>query len=196
MFIEVPEQAESDESVADWYDKQRTAWGYLPNYAPAFATRPDIAHAWNALNTTIREGMQRRRFELATISAARALRSTYCTAAHSKFLRDIVGDEGSMRATTDGSGGAGLDAADHAVMDFAAHVVTDAASISAADVQRLRESGLNDRDIADVVFAAAARAFFATVLDALGVEADPQLADTFDPQLRDRMIVGRPFATP
>ena len=70
----------------------------------------------------------------------------------------------------------------------------NASSITADDVQRLRDVGLSDGDVADVVFAAAARAFFATVLDALGVQADAQLAGTFDPALRGQLTVGRPFA--
>jgi len=37
--------------------------------------------------------MDRRRFELATIAASRALSCTYCLAAHSKFLRDVVDDD-------------------------------------------------------------------------------------------------------
>jgi uncharacterized peroxidase-related enzyme len=195
MFINAPEQAEFADGVADWYEKQRAVWGYLPNYAPAFATRPDVAEAWSQLNLTVRGGMERRRFELATIAAARALGSTYCTAAHSKFMRDVCDDEATMRATAGSAGEDCLDAADREVMRFAALVVRNAASITGDDVQRLRDVGLADRDIADVVFAAAARAFFATVLDALGVQADVQLADTFEPGLRQQMAVGRPFAS-
>jgi hypothetical protein len=44
---------------------------------PGPSTRPDVAQVWNLLNATIRDGMDRRRFELATIAAARVLRSTY-----------------------------------------------------------------------------------------------------------------------
>lgn len=40
-----------------------------------------------------------------------------------------------------------------------AEVATDAASIEAEDVDRLRDAGLSDADIADVVFAASARCF-------------------------------------
>jgi uncharacterized peroxidase-related enzyme len=194
MFIDTPDESTVDEDVADWYEKQRAAWGYLPNYAPAFATRPDVAEAWNTLNNAVRGHMERRRFELATIAAARALRSTYCMAAHSKFLRDICGDEPTMRAVAADLGGTNIDPADRAVMDFAAHVALDAASISAADVQDLRDHGLGDPEIVDVALAAAARAFFTKFLDALGVQADAQLGDTFDPEVRRQVTVGRPIA--
>ncbi|HSB85469.1 MAG TPA: peroxidase-related enzyme [Ilumatobacteraceae bacterium] len=194
MFIQAPEESAVDDAVADWYDKQREAWGYLPNYAAAFATRPDVARAWNTLNTAVRGNMERRRFELATIAAARAYGSTYCMAAHCKFLRDECGDEPTMRAVAADPSGANLDATDRAVMDFATHVARDASSITAGDLQQLRDHGLSDPEIVDVVFAAAVRAFFTKVLDALGVQADVQLGETFDPEVRRQVTVGRPIA--
>jgi uncharacterized peroxidase-related enzyme len=193
MFIGAPDESTVEGDVAEWYRRQRDAWGYLPNYAAAFATRPDVAEAWNTLNNAIRRPMERRRYELATIAAARAYRSTYCMAAHSKFLRDECGDESTMRAVADPSG-ANLDAIDRAVVDFATQVAQDASAITADDVQRLRDNGLEEPEIVDVVLAAAARAFFTKVLDALGVQADAQLGETFDPELRDRFTVGRPIA--
>ena len=85
MFITPVSEDEAEGDLAQYYRSQRASWGFLPNYAAAFSTRPDVAQAWNALNSAIRDGMDRRRFEISTIAAARALRSTYCTAAHSKF---------------------------------------------------------------------------------------------------------------
>jgi len=194
MFIAGVEETAAEGDLARWYEQQRKMWGYLPNYAPVFATRPEVAHAWAQLNSTVRDGMDRRRYELATVAAARALASTYCLAAHSKFLRDVCSDGATMRAVAADPTGASLDPQDRAVVGFATKVATDPSSITAGEVAELRELGLSDADIADVIFAVAARCFFATVLDAAGVEADPQLGETFDPDVRDRLIVGRPFA--
>src|SRR5688572_23399504 len=174
MFIGAPDEATVEGDVAEWYRRQRDAWGYLPNYAPAFATRPQVAEAWSNLNNAIRRPMDRRRFELVTVAAARAYRSTYCMAAHCKFLRDDCDDEPTMRAVADPSG-TDLDATDRAVVGFATQVAQDASSITADDVQQLRDQGLDDAAIVDVALAAAARGFFTKVLDALGVQADPQL---------------------
>lgn len=191
MFIATVPESEATGELADYYAQQRAAWGFLPNYAAAFATRPDVAEAWNQLNKAVREGMDRRRFEIATIAAARALRSTYCTAAHSKFLRDVCGDESTMEAIATDPSGATLDAVDRAVYVFAGKVARDAAAIDEADVDQLRAAGLSDADIADVVYAAAARSFFTRVLDGLGTQLDVQTAETFTPDLRAAMTVGR-----
>ena len=194
MFIDhVPEDAASG-ALADYYAQQRKAWGFLPNYAGAFSSRPDVAFAWNALNGAIRDGMDRRRFEIATIAAARALRSTYCTAAHSAFLRDVCSDEEGMRAIAEQPDGAGLAAADRAVFEFATKVARDAASVEQGDVDALRETGLTDADVADIVFAVAARSFFTRVLDGLGAQLDQETAGTFPADVLQSMLVGRPAA--
>lgn len=191
MFIDPVSEDAATGPLADYYRQQRSSWGFLPNYAAAFSTRPDVAEAWTALNLTIRNRMDRRRFEIATIAAARALRSTYCTAAHSKFLRDVCSDEATMRAIAAEPTGATLVPQDRAVYSFAAKVATDAAAVEQSDIDRLREVGLSDADIADVVFAAAARSFFTRVLDALGAQLDAQTAAEFPTELLGSMTVGR-----
>lgn len=196
MFIEtVPEGAAVGE-VADYYEQQRAVWGFLPDYAGAFSPRPDVAQAWNTLNAAIRSGMDRRRYELATIAAARAARSTYCTAAHSKFLRDVCDDEATLWTLAEDPSGASLPEPDRSVYAFATKVATDAAAVEEADVDALRAVGLADADIADVVYAVAARAFFTRALDALGARLDPATAASFPAALLDGMVVGRPVGTP
>jgi hypothetical protein len=61
------------------------------------------------------------------------------------------------------------------------------------DIERLRALGFTEAEIVDVVLAAAARCFFSTVLDGLGVEPDAKYAG-LDPELRDTLTVGRPIA--
>jgi uncharacterized peroxidase-related enzyme len=194
VFVEAVAEDAAEGDLAAYYAQQRAAWGFLPNYAFAFSTRPDVAQAWNTLNKAVRDGMDRRRFELATIAAARALRSTYCTAAHSMFLRDVCQDQRSVDVIAKDPSGGELAPEDRAVYEFAAKVAVDAAAIEQGDIDALRAAGLSDADIADVVFAAAARSFFTRVLDGLGAQLDRQTAAAFAPELLESMVVGRPVA--
>jgi len=191
MFIETVPEESAEGTLADYYEQQRAAWGFLPNYAAAFSTRPEVAVAWGALNNAVRNGMDRRRFEIATIGAARALRSTYCMAAHSAFLRDVCGDEPTMVTIAEDPSGAALSDQDRAVYEFAGRVAQDAAAVGQSDVDRLRDLGLSEGDIADVVFAAAARCFFTRVLDGLGAQLDAETASTFAPEILASMVLGR-----
>jgi alkylhydroperoxidase family enzyme len=88
---------------------------------------------------------------------------------------------------------AGLDGVDVAVMDLAERVADDATSIGDADLQRLRDLGLSETEITDVVLAAAARCFFSKTLDALGVRADAKYGD-LEPELLEALVVGRSIA--
>jgi len=87
-----------------------------------------------------------------------------------------------------------LDAVDLAVMDLAERVVVDATSITQDDLQRLRDLGLADAEIMDVVLAAAARCFFSKTLDALCVQADAEFQE-LAPELKEAFVVGRPIAS-
>jgi uncharacterized peroxidase-related enzyme len=161
------------------------------NFERAFAERPQVYAAWVQLNTAIKEGMDLRRYELATLAAARRLHSSYCCLAHGSVLIDRF-DEPVGEIARDHRA-AGLDAVDVAVMDLAEKVVDDATSIGDDDLAPLRELGLSDSDIMDVVLAAAARCFFSKTLDALGVQADAKYRDLPD-ELLDALVVGRPIA--
>jgi alkylhydroperoxidase family enzyme len=161
------------------------------NMERAFEPRPEVFAAWQQLNGAIKEGMDLRRYELATLAAARRLRSSYCSLMHGKMLRDQFSEPVAEIARDRRS--APLGAVDVAVMDLAERVVDDATSIDDSDLQSLRDLGLSDEEIMDVVLAAAVRCFFSNTLDALGVLPDASLAE-LEPELLEVLVVGRPIA--
>jgi alkylhydroperoxidase family enzyme len=160
------------------------------NYERAFAERLEVYGAWQELNGAIKAGMDLRRYELATLAAAQRLHSSYCSLAHGKVLLDRFGEP--VREIVLDRRAAGLDEVDVAVMDLAEKVVDDATAIGEADLQPLRDLGLADVDIVDVVLAAAARCFFSKTLDALGVLPDASYKDV-EPASREVLVVGRPI---
>jgi alkylhydroperoxidase family enzyme len=159
------------------------------NMEKVFALRPDVLRAWQGLNESIKATADLRRHELATLAAARRLRSSYCCLAHGKVLAEQFYDYETVPRLP-----AGLDDADRAVMALAGKVVDDATSITQADVDELRGHGLTDAEIVDVVLAAAARCFFSKTLDALGAQPDAAYAE-LPAAMRDALTVGRPIAT-
>jgi uncharacterized peroxidase-related enzyme len=162
--------------------------GDEPNLQRAFALRPDVFRAWQQLNGAIKESADLRRYELATLAAARRLRSSYCCLAHGKVLAEQFYDYETVPRLPDG-----LDDADRAIMAFAEKVVVDATAVTQADVDELRAHGLSDAEIVDVVLAATARCFFSKTLDALGVQPDAAYSD-LPPSFVEASTVGRPIA--
>jgi uncharacterized peroxidase-related enzyme len=163
------------------------------NVDRAFALRPEVYEAWRGLVTSVNGNMDLHTYELATLAAARRLRSSYCSLAHGSRLAEEVFDWGTVRDIAGGNAAA-LDERDVAVMRFAEQVVADATSITEAHVDRLRAVGLSDAEIFDVAATAAVRCFFSKLLDALGAEPDAKYAE-LDPAIRDVLVVGRPIAS-
>ncbi len=161
------------------------------NYERAFAARPEVYAAWLQLLGAIKAPMDLRRYELATLAAARRLRSSYCSLAHGSVLLDQY-NEPVVEIVRDPRA-AGLDDVDIAVMDLAERVVDDAAAIDEADLRPLRELGLSEEEIMDVVLAASVRCFWSKALDALGVLPDASYRD-LPAEVRDALVVGRPIA--
>ena len=188
-----PEEASGE--VKAMYDKDLAAQGYVANYTRAFSTRPDVLQGWLALKDAITSGMDPRLYELATVAAATAIRSSYCSLVHGNILaaghypaETVAGIAG------EGDGAAGaLDPADAAVVRFARKVAKEADQITPEDVGELRGLGLSDADVFNVILAAAARCFFSKVLDATGTQPDAALHDLPD-QLRAALTVGRDIA--
>lgn len=192
-FIEGISDEEAEGRVAEIYEADRASLGYVPNYTRVFSHRPAVYEAWQQLREAIRKELDPRRYELATLAAARRLRSSYCSLAHGKVLADEFFPSETVRAAAIDHRSAGLEPVDVAVMDLADKVAGDANSVSQADIDRLRNLGLSDADIVDVVTAAAARCFFSKAVEALGAEPDSAFAE-LEPELREALTVGRPIA--
>lgn len=188
----VPEDA-AEGAVAEMYATDRETFGELPNFARAFSLRPDVYAAWRGLNGAIKSNMDLRRYELATLAAARQLRSSYCMLAHGSVLMSKFMEADAVRTLAEDYSTADLDPVDLAVMELADTVARDATSVTESDINRLRDLGLADDEIMDVVLAAAARCFFSKALDGLGVEPDAKYAG-LEPELRDALAIGRPIA--
>jgi uncharacterized peroxidase-related enzyme len=192
-FISTVPVSEAAGEVRAIYEKNQARIGYVPNYAKAFSLRPPVWAAWETLLTSIRANLDPRRYELVTVAAARAIACSYCALAHGQILRDRFYPAPELAAIVDDPAGR-LAPADAALVAFAEQVARDASRVTAADVQRLRDHGLSDAEIFDVVAAVAARCFFSKVLDGVGTEPDPAYAQLED-ELRWRLTVGRPIAT-
>jgi len=175
MFIEPIE----DEAFAA---TDRETFGFTPNFTRLFVRRPAAYAAWRQLNGAIKETMDLRRYELATVAAAGELRSSYCSLAHGKVLYDRFGF----------TPGDPVSDEERAVQELARKVAADATSVTQEDIDRLRGFGLTEEEVFDVVLAAAARSFFSKTLDALGVAPDAAYRE-LPAEVREPLTVGRPI---
>ena len=194
-FIDTIPEDQASGVLAKLYAEQRADDGYVWNNTRAFSHRPEVLSGWNEFLSGISANMDPRRYELATLAAARRLRSSYCMLAHgSVMLAKDLAEPDELRAIAADHRSAGLDPAEVAVMDLADKVVADATSVTQEDIDTLREAGLSDPEIFDVALAAAARCFMSKVIDAVGALPDHAYEERLDPALREALTVGRPIA--
>jgi uncharacterized peroxidase-related enzyme len=191
-FINTTPPSEAKGDVREMYERQQSAWGYVPNYAKVFCHRPEVMARWGRLLAEIRRPMSDRQFELVTFAAAIELRNTACALAHGKKLLTFFSSE-EVCAMAVGKFSASVSDAEQAAMHFARKVAEDASRITSGDVDLLKKHGYTDAEVFDIVAVAAGRAFFTKILDALGVESDTSFMK-LDKSFRDPLTVGRPIA--
>jgi uncharacterized peroxidase-related enzyme len=192
-FIRTIAPSDAEGPVREMYRETRERFGFVPNWAQAFSLRPGVRDGWAALLKSIQSNLPVRSYELATLAAARAIRSSYCSLAHGSVLADKVFDAATVTAIATNAPGGPLEPRERAMMAFAEKVALSADRITAADVDLLRSHGYRDEQIFDIAATAAARCFFSKLLDALGIEPDSAFHD-LDPGLRQALTVGRPVA--
>ena len=192
-FIRTIPPAAAEGPVREMYGRVQPGFGYVPNWAQAFSLRPGVLDGWVALLKSIQGNLPVRSYELATLAAARALRSSYCALAHGSVLADKVFDPATVARIATGAAESPLEPAERAMMAFAEKIARNADQIASADIEGLRAHGYRDEEIFDLAAAAAARCFFSKLLDALGVQPDSRFND-LDPTLRQALTVGRPVA--
>ncbi len=192
-FIETIGPQDAQGAVAEMYQHQQSDWGYVPNYAKVFCHRPEVMARWGQLLAEIKRPTDRRRFELATFAAAHELGNTACSLAHGRVLREFF-SEAEIIAIAAGRCDGVLDEAEQAILRFARQVARDASGVTGEQVDELRRLGFSDAEVFDIAAAAAGRAFFTKMLDALGVQSDAPFG-ALEEAFRGPLTVGRPIDT-
>lgn len=190
-FIETVSPREAEGEVREMYERQQSRYGYVPNYARVFSHRPQVMQLWGDLLHGIRRNMDKRRFELVTVAAALAVRSTYCSLAHGTALTEFYSAD-EIREIVGQADGAPLTEAERVMMKFARKVAIDAARVTAGDAELLKSHGFTDAEIFDIAATATARTFFAQLCEGLGAAADAPYLDV-EARLRKVLTVGRPI---
>jgi uncharacterized peroxidase-related enzyme len=191
-FIETVAADRAEGNLLELYQNDLKTKGYVANHTSAFSLRPEVYQAWQNLLGSIRSHMRLRRFELITFAAAQALECTYCMLAHGSVLRKNFFGPDELTAIARDFRTSGLPAEEIALMEFARKVTLKPNQMTQGDFDLLRENGLSDEEILDVVLTVTARCFMSKTLDALGAEPDAAYME-LEPALREALVVGRPF---
>src|SRR6266542_1901380 len=98
-FLHTIPPADAAGPVREMYEQAQSRFGYVPNWTQAFSLRPEMLNGWAALLRSVQSNLTVRDYELATLAAARALRSSYCALAHGSVLANKGFDGGTVAAS-------------------------------------------------------------------------------------------------
>lgn len=190
MFIKTIGPGEATGELASLYNAELKSMGHVMQATECWSARPDIIVPVERLLHQIRDGFSLGllNFRLITFVAAQHVPSSYCSHVYFRALSGMIGREKAL-AVKRNYRTAGLDKQTVEMLAYAEQITRDASRITEADIQRLRNVGFTDLNIADIALAASFRSFMSRYFDAVGARAEPDFLDN-DPVIRAELAVG------
>jgi uncharacterized peroxidase-related enzyme len=179
--IRIIEDAEATGETAAAYDFWRAGSGrqQVPGIIKCFGARPDFLQQVVQFSNTIHfsEGhLSRRHKEMIASYVSYLNRCPYWLDSHAYFLRVQGASDQCVQAILEGKlDEAGLTPAERSLMEYVELVTRAAYRSTAEDVQKLRDAGWKEEQIAEAVYITALFAFFNRVADAFGIPAQDYL---------------------
>ena len=194
MYLETIPEDQATGKVAEIYAGQKARMGFVMAASKCFTTRPDLLPVYNDFIDQVRAGfsLTPRDWRLITLIAAKHVPSTYCSYVYGKQLVDDFRSKEAVVAVHRDFRNAGLSQRDVEMLAYAEKVAINASTVTEADIERLREVGFADRQIADIALCAAFRCFVARYFDAVGAEPEAAFIDD-DKDFRTAMTVGKSY---
>jgi uncharacterized peroxidase-related enzyme len=176
------------------YDEDLADDGYVWNVSRLWGHQPDtMTGLFELMSQAFRpSGLSFRQRGILVTAAASALGDSYCSLAWGGKLGK-ASDAAIAAGVLNGSD-AGLTDQEKAMAAWARKVATNPNATTSADVQALRDAGLDDGQIFAITAFVAFRLAFSTINDSLGAQPDAELAQSLPPEVREAVTYGRPVA--
>ena len=177
------------------YDDDLRDDGYVANVSRLWAHQPDtVSGLFDLMSRAFRpSGLSFRQRGILVTAASSTLGDSYCSLAWGGKL----GQASSATLAAGVLNGSDTELTDQekATAAWARKVAKDPNGTTPADIQALRDAGLDDEQIFAITAFVALRLAFSTVNDALGAQPDAQLAQLLPEEVRQAVTFGRPAAT-
>ena len=189
MFLREPPETDAIRAA---HGAERASEGYVSNHTRLWSWRIDLDEEFRRLRSGILSSstLTEREFAVLVTSTASELGDSYCSLAWGPRLASLTDEETATRVLGGGSS-EGLLEREAALGEWARQIVRDPNSTTERDVQRLRETGLGEREIFEATAFVAFRLAFSTVNDALGAVPDDELTEAAPEAVRAAVTFGR-----
>jgi uncharacterized peroxidase-related enzyme len=176
------------------YDEDIADGGYVWNVSRLWAHQPGtVQQLFGLMSEAFKpSGLSFRQRGILVTAAASALGDSYCSLAWGGKLSQ-ASDPAVAVGVLNGTD-AELTDQEKAIAGWARQVARDPNATTPADVQALRDTGLDDGQIFAITAFVALRLAFSTINDSLGAQPDAQLAQSLPPDVCEAVTYGRPVA--
>ena len=175
-YIRQIEPEDADAELAEFYDRVVELAGAVPNIVKLSSLKPAAAKAAQDLYQSVLyhdSGLTMADKETVAVVVSVINRCVYCYEHHGASLTELTGDEELTRAIITDHAGVALPGRTRALVDLAVKLTSEPEAMEPADVDRLREGGLSDEDIVDLVQLVAYFNYTTRLANALGVDPEP-----------------------
>ena len=153
-YLSVPGRDEVPEGVTRLWDKSQEAFGFVPNVFQGQALNGDQFLAWwNYFNLLVnKEGhLTNAERELVAVVVSGINRCTYCTISHGAALRQFTGDPVTSDLAAVNWRQANLPDRERAIAEYAELLTRAPDEVTREDLEPLREVGMDDHQIMELV---------------------------------------------
>ncbi|MDF0557019.1 peroxidase-related enzyme [Kamptonema sp. UHCC 0994] len=149
-------------------------FGIIPNLFKSMAINPDILEAnWKKFRATILQGdLPRTLKEMVGIAISQANNSQYALKVHLHGLSALGMSEEILRTLVSDFANCPLPKRDKALISFGLQAATKPQEMTEADYQNLRDLGLDDAEIFEIIATADLFSFVNRYTDAIALEID------------------------
>jgi uncharacterized peroxidase-related enzyme len=191
-FLEEPRVTPQAQEL---FDEDLADDGFVWNVSRLWAHQPaTLKQLFELMSSAFHaSGLTFRQRGILVTAAASTLGDSYCSLAWGGKLAkasDPALAAGVLTGDDDG-----LTDQEKAMADWARKMAGDPNATSPADIQALRDCGLDDGQIFAITAFVALRLAFSTVNDSLGAQPDAELARSLPREVRAAVSYGRPVAT-
>jgi uncharacterized peroxidase-related enzyme len=172
-WIQTIDEGEVTGYLAPVYQAEIARLGFVMEATKALSIKPEIAQAFDAFTAAVKEAssLTPRERRLISLLVADRLASTYCVLVYAVEVERDLGGLERVRALMRDYRSAGLSAREVAILDYA--LAAAAGEHAEEFIAPLRDVGLDDGAVIDIVVWASLRAFRSRIYEALGVNPDP-----------------------
>ena len=174
------EPEEADPELAQQYAKaqQTVNLPFVPNWVQIGAASPDALNIYLDIYQTFQRhiSLPQALVPMILYAIANARNCTYCSAANELYCRTLGVDEETLEMVAKD-----LDNVSpkrlQAIIQFALQCAFDGQALTAADYDRVREQGISDDELAQIIFLAALANFNDTLSDSFKIEVEPSVLE-------------------